>query len=215
MQRGFLTGIWTSPQAVRDLRALIAQRNKITSLETQSKNRLHATLHRYHLALPEASPFAAEQRKWWLNLPVSPLEKVRLLSDLDTLVFAQQQVAILEQSLAVLAAKEPRLPLLAQLPGINWLTTLTILAAVGDISRFPQAKNLVGYTGLGARMHDSGLTTRTGRITKTGRKDLRAAMIEAAHKAASTHPHWQAELARLEPIWVTTKPSSPLLASCS
>jgi hypothetical protein len=127
------------------------------------------------------------------------LEKVRLLSDLDTLAFAQQQVANLEQSLAALAAKESRLPVLAQLPGINWLTALTILAAVGDISRFPQAKNLVGYTGLGARVHDSGLTTRTGRITKTGRKDLRAAMIEAAHKAASTHPHWQAELARLQP----------------
>jgi len=74
-----------------------------------------------------------------------------------------------------------------------------ILAAIGDIARFPDAKHLVGYTGLGGRVHDSGLTTRTGRITKAGRKDLRAALVEAAQTAANTHPHWQAELARLEP----------------
>ena len=28
---------------------------------------------------------------------------------------------------------------------------------------------------------------------------MRAAMVEAAQTAANTHPHWQAELARLEP----------------
>ena len=58
---------------------------------------------------------------------------------------------------------------------------------------------MVGYAGLGARIHDSGLTTRTGRITKAGRKDLRAALVEAAQVAANSHPHWKAELKRLEP----------------
>jgi transposase len=36
-------------------------------------------------------------------------------------------------------------------------------------------------------------------MTKAGRRDIRAAMIEAAHTASRTHPHWKAELARLEP----------------
>lgn len=57
----------------------------------------------------------------------------------------------------------------------------------------------MGYSGLGARVHDSGLSTRTGRITKAGRRDLRVVLIEAAQVAANTHPHWKAELARLEP----------------
>ena len=48
-------------------------------------------------------------------------------------------------------------------------------------------------------MHDSGLTTRTGKITKAGRRDLRVALVEAAHVAANSHPHWKAELARLQP----------------
>jgi transposase len=88
---------------------------------------------------------------------------------------------------------------LIQLPGFSLINALTILAAIGEIERFPIAKNLVGYAGLGARIHDSGQTTRTGRITKAGRKDLRYALVEAAQVAVLTHPHWKAELARLEP----------------
>ncbi len=50
-----------------------------------------------------------------------------------------------------------------------------LLAAIGDISRFPSAKQLVGYTGLGARVHDSGQTHRGGGLTKEGRRDLQCA----------------------------------------
>ena len=196
--KGLLTGIWIPAQDVRDRRAIVAQRQKMTRMATQAKNRLHALLHRHHLLPPEGNLFHAEQRGWWLSLPVSALEKVRLFSDLETLAFAQQQVDNLENCLVSLAAKDERLPLLVQLPGISVVAAMTILAAIGEVVRFPEAKKLVGYAGLEARIHDSGLTTRTGHITKAGRKDLRAAMVEAAHTATNTHPHWQAELKRLE-----------------
>ena len=51
-------------------------------------------------------------------------------------------------------------------------------------------------SGLGihpVRLYTSGL------ITKAGRKDLRLAMMNAANQAAENHPHWRAELDRLEP----------------
>ena len=57
----------------------------------------------------------------------------------------------------------------------------------------------MGYGGFGTRVHDSGMTTRTGRIPKAGRRDLWMALIEAAQVAANSHPHWKAELARLHP----------------
>ncbi len=88
---------------------------------------------------------------------------------------------------------------LIHLPGFGVVTALTVVAAIGEIARFEDAKHLVGYAGLGARIHDFGLTTRTGRITKAGRRDLRCALVEAAQVAAISHPHWKAELARLEP----------------
>jgi hypothetical protein len=83
--------------------------------------------------------------------------------------------------------------------GFGAITAVTVYAAIGDIRRFEEAKKLVGYAGLGTRVHDSGMTTRSGKITKAGRRDLRVALVEAAQVAANSHPHWKAELARLEP----------------
>lgn len=196
---GLLPPVWVPPPEVRDHRALVAQRTKMTRLSTQAKNRLHAVLHRHHLPPTEGGLFTADKRDWWLTLPVSPLERVRIQCDLDTLAFAQSQLDLLEDALVMLAVQDERMILLIQLPGIGLIIAVTLLAAIGDISRFPTDKHLVGYSGLGTRVHDSGQKRRTGRITKAGRRDIRAAMVEAAHTAVRTHPHWRAELARLEP----------------
>jgi transposase len=168
-------------------------------LSTQAKNRLHALLHRHHLSAPAGMLFDPTMREWGLGLEISTLELARVRCDLDTLVFAQAQIHLLEETMLALAVEDERVVLLLQLPGVGLVTAITLLAAIGDISRFAQAKNLVGYAGLGARVHDSGQTHHTGHITKAGRRDMRAAMIEVAHTAARTHPYWRAELARLEP----------------
>lgn len=196
---GLLPPVWVPPLEVRDHRALVAQRSKMLRLCTQAKNRLHAVLHRHHLLPPEGDPFKAGKHEWWLGLEVSALERARVRCDLEVLVFAQTQIAHLEEAMIALAAQDERVPLLVQIPGIAWLTALTLLGAIGDISRFPTAKHLVGYAGLGTRVHDSGQTRRSGRITKAGRRDIRAAMVESAHTASRTHAHWREELARLEP----------------
>ena len=197
---GMLKGkeVWIPPDEVRDLRAVIARREKMVRLSTIAKNRLHALEHRNHLVLPD-NPFSSEQQTWWENLPLSTTEKLLVHSDLDTLNFARKQVEQVEEYLKQKSAQDERVPLLIQLPGVGMLTAITILAAIGDITRFPTAKKLVGYAGLGTRVHDSGMTHSSGRITKAGRKDLRRAMVNAANSAVEKIPHWKAELERLEP----------------
>jgi transposase len=194
---GLLEGVWIPPQEVRDLRALIARREKMVRLSTMAKNRLHSIIHRNHLILPE-KPFDPEQHSWWESLSLSSTEQFLVRSDLDTLEFAQKQVAQAEECLKKASAQDERIPLLVQLPGVAMLTAITILAAIGDVTRFPNAKKLVGYAGLGTRVHDSGMTHNSGRITKTGRKDLRRSMVNAANHAIEHHPHWKKEFERLE-----------------
>ena len=70
---------------------------------------------------------------------------------------------------------------------------MTVLSAIGDISRFESAKKLVGYAGLGAGVHDSGKTHKDKKITKKGRRELRWAMVEAAWRAVRMSPFWKAE----------------------
>lgn len=199
LAKGLLVGIWVPPKEVRELRALIAQRSKMTRLVTQAKNRLHAILHRHHLRPPAGDLFQPKQREWWLGLELGPAEKTSLRCNLETLTFAHEQIRHLETTLKALAAQDERATRLIHLPGVSLINALAILGAIGTIERFPSAKELVGYAGLGGRVHDSGQTSRTGRITKAGRRDLRTALVEAAQTAANTHPHWKAELARLKP----------------
>ncbi len=197
--KGLLTSIWVPPQDVRDLRTLVAQREKMTAIKTQAKNRLQSTLHRYHILPPEGKLYDAEMRSWWLELPVSKLELVRIQSDLDTLTFSEQQIANVERCMAAWAAQDERVARLFELTGVGLVTAVTVLAAIGDVTRFPDANHLVGYSGLGARVHDSGMTSRKGGITKAGRKDLRAVLVEAAQIGVMHDPRWEAELDRLSP----------------
>ena len=197
--KGILVGIWVPPQPVREQRALLAQRSKMVRLSTQAKNRLHAVLHRHYLPLPEGDLFQEANRAWWQKLPVDAIEQVRIQSDLDTLAFAHRQTTLLEDCLTKIAAQDERVPFLVQTTGISVISALTLLAAIGDITRFPAPKYLVGYAGLGTTVHDSGQTTRYGRISKQGRRDLRGCAVEIIQTAVNTDPYWKGELERLEP----------------
>jgi transposase len=199
LAKGLLVGVWVPPQDIRELRGLVTQRKKMTGLATQAKNRLHAVLQRHHLLPPEGNPFHESQQDWWLALPLGTLEKVNVESDLETLRFAQRQQNRLTSIMEEIANEQEQVTRLLQLPGFGVVTAVTVWAAIGDIHRFADAQHLVGYAGLGTRVHDSGMTTRSGRITKAGRRDLRLVLIEAAQVAANSHPHWKAELARLQP----------------
>jgi transposase len=199
LAKGLLVGVWVPSQEIRELRGLVAQRKKMTGLATQAKNRLHAVLQRHHWLHPEGNPFHTLQKKWWLALPMGPLEKINVQSDLDTLQFAEKQLMQLTSMMAEIANQCEEVIRLLQLPGFGVVTAVTVWAAIGDIQRFEDAQHLAGYAGLGTKVHDSGMTMRSGRITKAGRRDLRVALIEAAQVAANSQPHWKAELARLQP----------------
>jgi transposase len=148
---------------------------------------------------PAGNPFARANNGWWQALTLGKLEKMNLQSDLETLHFAEQQEERVEKEMRMIAAEDENIGRLLHIAGFGVITAVTVFAAIGEIGRFSEPKKLVGYAGLGARVHDSGMTTRTGKITKAGRRDLRVAMVEAAHVVANSHPHWKAELARLQP----------------
>lgn len=192
--------VWVPPLHVRELRALLAHRRALVKQRTAVKNRLHSVLHRQHINQPSGDLFAAHNRDWWHSLDVSPTEQLRARQDLATLDHIEQHLADLEAELARLSNQPPwneAMPFLVQIPGLALLSAMIILAAIGDISRFPTAKHLVGYAGLGAGVHDSGQSHRDGHISKQGRRDLRRVLIEAAWSAVNTHPYWKHEFARL------------------
>jgi len=194
-----LPAIWVPPVYVRELRGLVAHRQRLIKQRTAARNRLQSLLHRHNLIPPEGD--LIEQRDWWASQALSQTEKLRARQDLAVIDYLAPLVAEVETELARLSVTSPwadQAPFLIQLPGIGLLTAMTILGAIGEIERFPSAKKLVGYAGLGARVHASGQTHYTGGITKQGRRDLRSVMIEAAWVAVRSSAHWQTQFEHLE-----------------
>ena len=139
-------------------------------------------------------PWSPTANDWWCSFPLSPAEQLRVRQDLVVLEALDPLIAEVETHLGELSTTHPwsqQVPFLLQLPGLGMVCALTILAAVGDISRFPTSKQLVGYVGLGARLHACGQVQRSGGITKEGRSELRTVMVEAAWVAVEHHPYWK------------------------
>ena len=187
--------VWVPPPPVRELRALLAHRRRLVKTQTMLKNRLHSLLHRHHLVPPVSDPFGPKHEPWWGELNVSPTERLHVRHDLATLEQLAAQITEIDDELRRLSCVEPwaaDVPYLLQLPGVGLIVAMTVLAAVGDVTRFDAAKKLVGYSGLATSVHDSGLTHRSGHITKEGRKELRYVLVEAAWHAVESSDDWRA-----------------------
>lgn len=192
--------VWVPPIEVRELRALISHRRRLVSQQTAAKNRLNSVLHRPNIVPPKGRRFSQDNQPWWLALELPPSEKLRVRQDLATLLHLKPQLDEVQTELARLSVTDPwanQMTYLVQLPGVGMLTALTVLAAIGDVTRFPSAKKLVGYAGLGPRVYASGQTHRSGGITKQGRRELRSVLVEAAWSAVRFDPHWQDQFDRL------------------
>lgn len=198
---GLIPAVWVPPPPVRQLRALVSHRQRLIRQRTQARNRLHSLLHRHNFATPEGPLFAAAQREWWQQLPLAPLEQLLVSQDLQLLDAVEPLLAQVEQQLcleSVSALWVAQVPFLVQHTGIGVLTAMIVLAAIGDVARFAHAQQVVGYAGLGAAVHDSADTHRGGHITKQGRRELRAALVEAAWVAVRHNAHWKARFESLE-----------------
>ena len=69
---------------------------------------------------------------------------------------------------------------LQALRGIAEISAVTIVAELGQISRFDTARQLMGYSGAVPSEESSGKRKQRGSITKTGNAHLRRIVVEAA-----------------------------------
>jgi len=69
---------------------------------------------------------------------------------------------------------------LQSLRGIGKVASATLVAEIGNLSRFEHPSQLMGYSGLVPRQRSSGGRVRHGGITKTGNAYIRRILVEAA-----------------------------------
>ncbi len=101
----------------------------------------------------------------------------------DTVAHLTGRVAALEEEMVRVLdhfSLAPVVRALMALRGIQLVTALTVVAEIGDLTRFTSPRQLMSYLGLVPSESSSGATTRHGGITKTGNGHVRRVLTEAA-----------------------------------
>ena len=69
---------------------------------------------------------------------------------------------------------------LMEIPGIGPICALTFTAAIDDPRSLQEAVTVGSYLGLTPRLHQSGLSSKTGRISRMGNREVRHLLVQAS-----------------------------------
>jgi transposase len=187
---GFLDQVWTPDDATQTRRRLITRRCALVRARTRAKNQVHAVLGRNLLERPPMSDLFGRKGRAWLveqatGLPLD--ERLSVQAGVRQVDFLSGEIDQLDQILGADAISDPDALRLMTLPGVSMVTAIALLAAIGDIKRFPTARQLVAYLGLDPRVRQSGSEpAKHGRISKQGAGEVRGLLVEAAWHATRT-----------------------------
>jgi transposase len=184
----FLPGVWIPDAATRRLRHLTHRRAALSADMTAVKNRIHAHLHQRLIHAPVDDLFRSQAGLRWLAaLAIDPDGRAAIDSDLRILGVMAEEQDKLDETIQKVAYDDHRARLLMTLPGISYVTAVTLLAAWGDPSRFAEADRAVAYLGLVPSTRQSASHCYHGPINKQGSAHARHVLVQAAHMAGR-HP---------------------------
>jgi transposase len=184
---GDLTAVWVPDEGSEALRDLVRAREAAKQDQLRARHRLGKFLLRMgQRPAMGMKAWTAPYMAWVRQVHFTQLAREATMLDyLYEVDHMGERVKRLEQSiteavkLATPAVQEVVKGLQA-LRGIAEISAVTIVAELGSITRFENARQLMGYSGAVPSEDSSGQRTRRGSITKTGNAHLRRIVVEAA-----------------------------------
>jgi len=184
LRAGELTPVKVPDEDDEAMRDLTRAREDAVSVERRAKQRTGAFLLRHGRRYPGKTTWGRGHWRWLLQQVMEhPAQQIVLQEYLDAVRQASDRVQRLYGQIQELLPQWRRAPFVAAyqaLRGVSLIVAATVVAEIGDLSRFTNPKELMAYLGLVPSEHSSGATVRRGRITKTGNGHARRVLVEAA-----------------------------------
>jgi transposase len=168
-------------EAIRDV---VRAREDVLKDLKAAKVRLKAFLLRQDIRYEGRANWTAAHLRWLANV-VCP-------TPAQQIVFPEYVRAVSEQTERLQRLETARHPLvqtwrwapvveaIQALRGVQFLAAVTLIAELGDLTRFETPRQLMSYLGLVPSEHSSGERRRQGSITKTGNSHARRVLVEGA-----------------------------------
>lgn len=184
LRAGDLTPVYVPDEQTEALRDLERARAAAKRMETTAKQQLAKFLLRQGRRWEGGSNWTLKHRAWIRQQRFEQEAHRRVLADaIKTLEDATERVERLTadiEELVTTTALAPLVTAFQALRGVATISSVTVAAEIGDLRRFPTAKQFMAYVGLVTSEHSSGKRTQRGAITKTGNKHVRRILVEAA-----------------------------------
>lgn len=184
---GDLTPVWVPDAAHEALRDLVRAREAAKQDQLRARHRLGKFLLRQGRRPSTTMKAWTQTHLAWVQTVhfAHAAQEATLLDYVHEVAHAGDRIARLERAIddAVQTAPPQQRAVIAALQalrGVALISAVTIVAEVGNLSRFATPRQLMGYSGLVAREDSSGERIRRGGITKTGNAHLRRIVGEAA-----------------------------------
>lgn len=185
LRSGDLVPVWVPDEAHEALRDLTRAREDAQADLLRARHRVSKLLLRLGV-IPSAGVRAWSKRyvQWVQTVTLTHAsQQVVLREYLLAVDQARERVRRLEQELAEAAARSPQAALITALQamrGIQLISAVTLVAELGDLTRFRTPRELMAYAGLVPAESSSGERQRRYGITKTGNAHVRYVAVEAA-----------------------------------
>lgn len=181
---GDLTPIWVPDETHEAMRDLVRARLDAVGQLTRARLQLLSFLLRHGRKYETGINWTTRHRKW-LATQTFEQEAHRIVFQdyVESVWTATERRDALTARIAAMIPEWSLGPLVESLRGLRGMemvSAATFVAAIGDIRRFESPQRLMSYLGLVPSEHSSGERKYRGRITKTGNREARRMLIEAA-----------------------------------
>jgi transposase len=207
---GYLPRVWLAPPELRDLRQLVRYRQQLVSQRRNAKLRVGALLREARVVKPEARPWTKAWLAWVRRVALGEHARWVLEQHLRHLEELTRDIRAAEERITQATAGDAVVQRLLRLKGVGPVTAATLRAEIGRFDRFRNGKQLARFCGLSPRNASSGSRQADAGLVKAGNPELRAVLIELAHRLVRYEARW-AQLGRK--LKASGKPGSLVAAA--
>jgi len=168
-------------EAIRDL---TRSREDAMISGKRARQQLGALLLRQNIRYPGNRAWTQAHQRWLARIAMpQPVQQIVFQEYLHAVDEAHQRMERITEQLRQTVACWRMAPVagaLQSLRGVSLIAASSVLAELGDLTRFDNPRHLMAFLGLVPSQYSSGPRQQMGHITKTGNSHARRMLVEAA-----------------------------------
>ena len=184
LRAGELTPVWVPDATHEAVRDLVRAREAAAQDLRRKRQQLLSFLLRHGRIFEGRKHWTMAHRRWLADQRFDhPAQQIVFQDAIDAVADAVARLQRLEEQLVAIVPSWSMAPVVEAyqaMRGASFLVAVTVAAEIGDLRRFDNPRQLMGFLGLVPRERSTGESVRRAGLTLAGNRRARRVLVEAA-----------------------------------